>query len=264
MEQSLSAAGKEVLIKVVAQAVPTYSMACFKLPKGLCNHINGLIRSFWWGSKEGKRKTCWVAWEDMTKPEKWGGMGFRDIELFNLALLAHQAWRLLQDPSSLSVRVLKAVYFPEKDFLEADIRPSPSQVWREIVEGKGILRQGITRRIGTGEETEIWNMNWLPRNGLFRPLSGACVSAPQKVSELIDSTTMTWDQQKLHTFLCPFGYGSDQQHPAKHEETTRLLGLTLQKKGCLLSEIDLSDAGENKGKCYSLVRRTSWKFRYEG
>jgi hypothetical protein len=88
LEMLLSSGGKEVLIKSVAQALTTYCMSCFKLPRGLCKHINGLIRNFWWGSKEGKRKTCWVAWEAMTKPKGLGGLGFRDIELFNVALLA--------------------------------------------------------------------------------------------------------------------------------------------------------------------------------
>jgi hypothetical protein len=46
LELLLSAAGKEVLIKAVAQAIPTYSMACFRLPMGLCHHINSLLRNF--------------------------------------------------------------------------------------------------------------------------------------------------------------------------------------------------------------------------
>ena len=104
--------GKEVLIKSVAQAIPVYSMSCFKLPRGLCENLNMLIRKFWWGSKEGKRKPSWVSWSTMTQPKYCGGLGFRDIELFNLALLARQALRIVMDPESLSARTLKAKYFP--------------------------------------------------------------------------------------------------------------------------------------------------------
>jgi hypothetical protein len=43
IEQTLSAGGKEVLIKSVAQAIPTYTMGCFRLLRGLCKHINSLI-----------------------------------------------------------------------------------------------------------------------------------------------------------------------------------------------------------------------------
>lgn len=181
MEQSFSAGGKEILIKAVAQAIATYSMSCFKLPRGLCEHVNSVLRNFWWGSKEGKRKTCWVAWDDMTKPKFCGGLGFRDIELLDLALLARQAWRVLQDPDSLSARILKAVYYPHGDFLGAGLGVRPSRVWRAIMEGKDVLSQGIIRRIGTGESTEIWSMNWLPRDGFLRPVATSKPDPPLRV-----------------------------------------------------------------------------------
>ena len=138
MKKLLSAGGKEVLIRSVAQAVPVYSMSCFLLPRGLCQHINSLIRKFWWGSKGGQRKPAWVSWRTMCKPKHMGGMGFRDIELFNLALLARQVWRLLQEPDTLCARVLKARYYPDTSVLHATLGAHPSQVWRSIMEGRDI------------------------------------------------------------------------------------------------------------------------------
>ena len=48
-EKLLSKAGKEVLIKIVAQTIPTYTMSCFKIPDSLCDEMTNLIRNFWWG-----------------------------------------------------------------------------------------------------------------------------------------------------------------------------------------------------------------------
>ena len=68
----LSQAGREVLIKAVIQAIPTYAMGCFKLPLGLCNEIEVMIRKFWWGEK---RKIHWLKWDERTKTKKEGGHG---------------------------------------------------------------------------------------------------------------------------------------------------------------------------------------------
>ena len=91
----LSIAGREILIKIVAQATPTYTMNCFKLPDSLCNELNSLVSNFWWGQRDKERKLAWIAWEKMCKPKVDGGMGFKDLKAFNLALLAKQGWQLI-------------------------------------------------------------------------------------------------------------------------------------------------------------------------
>ena len=57
----LSKVGKEVLIKVVAQAIPTYTMSVFKLPKSLCEDLTSMICNFWWGQRTDKRKIAWMS-----------------------------------------------------------------------------------------------------------------------------------------------------------------------------------------------------------
>lgn len=48
-EKMFSKASKEVLIKAVAQAIPTYTMSCFKLPDALYEDLASMIQNFWWG-----------------------------------------------------------------------------------------------------------------------------------------------------------------------------------------------------------------------
>ena len=56
----LSMGGKEILIKGVAQAIPSHTMSCFQLPQGLCEELEGMMRRFWWGQKYQEAKMAWV------------------------------------------------------------------------------------------------------------------------------------------------------------------------------------------------------------
>ncbi|KAL9420553.1 hypothetical protein AB3S75_038176 [Citrus x aurantiifolia] len=102
-----SSGGNEVLIKAIAQAIPTYVMSVLRLPIGLCIDIQKAIAEFWWGSKKEKRRIHWAKWDRLCKAKGMGGMEFRDLTCFNQALVAKQGWRVIHFPESLMARVYK-------------------------------------------------------------------------------------------------------------------------------------------------------------
>ena len=81
-EKLLSQAGKEIMIKVVVQSIPTYSISVFCLPIGLLKDIEVMIRKFWLGCSKNSRKIHWVRWETLCSSKSVGGMEFRDLRMF--------------------------------------------------------------------------------------------------------------------------------------------------------------------------------------
>jgi hypothetical protein len=167
-----SQAAKEVLIKSIAQAIPVYVMSVFKLPLGLCDELTKMIRRYWWGAENGKRKTHWVAWDIMLRPKDYGGMGFRDMRLFIQALLARQAWRLIQFPDTLCAQLLKAKYYPNGLLLDTVFTGNGSSIWHAIEYGLQLLKQGAIWRVGNGINIRARRDPWIPRDGNYLPRSG--------------------------------------------------------------------------------------------
>ncbi|KAL6131080.1 hypothetical protein ACLB2K_069458 [Fragaria x ananassa] len=192
-DKHLSAAGKEIIIKAVVQSIPTYVMSVFELPKHICHEMQRCMAEFWWGDWEQRRKIHWVAWDKLCVPKEEDGLGFRNMEAFNQALLAKQAWRILQQPESLVALTLRATYFPGDHFLRVEVENGDSYAWRSILKGRDLLRKGIRFQVGSGQNISVWHDHWLPRPCTFKPYSGMMEGLEDlKVADLIDPDSREW------------------------------------------------------------------------
>lgn len=133
----------------------------------------------------------------MCAPKERGGLGFRDLHAFNLALLAKQGWRVLENPESLISRMYKARYFPNSTFWDAPVPVMPSFSWRSILAAKDMLRRGIRWQIGSGTEVCTWSDPWLPKPPSFLPLPRHHeVSNSSRVADFI-LPSRCWDNNKI-------------------------------------------------------------------
>ncbi|XP_042941372.1 uncharacterized protein LOC122276027 [Carya illinoinensis] len=189
----LSQAGREVLIKAVLQAIPTYTMSVFKLPLNLCDEITTIFSKFWWGRQNKEGSYHWRKWDKMGGQKRMGGMGFRDLSNFNLALLAKQGWRFIQNPHSLAAVVFKEKYFKDADFLNSKVGVRPSLIWRCIKEASGLLKEGLRWRVGNGKKIQIWRDKWMPKPSSFLVQSPISILREEaKVEELICDQQGCW------------------------------------------------------------------------
>jgi hypothetical protein len=145
----------------------------------------------------------WLGWDKLKKSKKQGGLGFRDAYAFNIAMLAKQSWRLLQNPNSLCAKILKAKYFREGDVLRAKPREGMSYTWRSILKGLELLKKGVVWRVGNGESIRIWEDPWLPCGITRRPITPRRGNILSRVADLINPVTEDWDKELIQATFWP-------------------------------------------------------------
>ncbi|KAL0003137.1 hypothetical protein SO802_016918 [Lithocarpus litseifolius] len=179
-------------------------MNCFKLPDFLCSEINSIVGGFWWGRKEKERKIAWISWKNLCKSKVDGGMGFRDLKAFNLVLLAKQGWRILQNPTSLVHKVLKAKYFAKSSFMEAQVGKNSSYIWRSLLAARPMVQEGARWCVGDGRSIKIWDDKWLPFTESGRVVSPRpSPEANDKVDGLIVRDRAEWNVERVRSLFLP-------------------------------------------------------------
>ncbi|XP_060963728.1 uncharacterized mitochondrial protein AtMg00310-like [Cannabis sativa] len=136
-------------------------MTCFKFPHYFNKKVEPMMAQFWCRGTTQSRKIHWKSWSSLCKSKFHGGLDFRSMKAFNQALLAKQAWRILQAPSSLVAQLLKARYYPHSSFLDSGKGHRPSLVWNSISWGKTLLQSVLRSSVGNGTSISIYKDAWI-------------------------------------------------------------------------------------------------------
>ena len=118
------------------------AISFLELLTGLCDELCSIMFRFWWVTSNGNRKMACIRWSNICLPKAMGGLGFRDLQLFNQALIVKQAWRIIRDTSLLTSRILNGKYFHNICFLNASDKGDSSYLW-----GKEVILKGIRLKV---------------------------------------------------------------------------------------------------------------------
>jgi hypothetical protein len=204
----LSQAARTTLVKSVVNAIPTYLMSMFLLPKSLCVTINSSIRRFWWGYPQDK-KHCLslLSWDNICKPKAFGGLGIRTMEVINNSLLARIGWKMVSNQPHLWVDTLRGKYLKRGiSFLNAPSNVPSSWLWKGLLRNRKVVEQGACISITSGLNVDIWNSPWIPLMPSFKPIPNAhLVGLPSySVEDLICPLRRVWNSSLLQDLFDPF------------------------------------------------------------
>lgn len=138
----------------------------------------------------------------MCNDKDQGGMGFKDLTMFNEAMLEKLSWRLLQKDNSLFFRVFKARFLSNGTILDAKDSASASYAWKSILKGREVILKGALWRVGDGKQIKIWGDNWLPTKILPKIISPMIFGQQNSsVEVLINQSTQSWREEEIDHYF---------------------------------------------------------------
>ncbi|KAL0337622.1 UNVERIFIED_CONTAM: hypothetical protein Scaly_2037300 [Sesamum calycinum] len=111
-------------------------------PTTVCREIEGMMADFIWHNKE-TRRVHWLSWDKLCMKKEEGGLGFRKLGAFNLAMLVKQA------VAGLGCSFTWRSILSARDLLSArmwwHIRTNQNvQIWTDKVDASTLVFQGLS------------------------------------------------------------------------------------------------------------------------
>ncbi|XP_026410885.1 uncharacterized protein LOC113306123 [Papaver somniferum] len=203
-EINLSEAGRTVIVKNVLNSILVYHMTSFKLPETTISSINSAQASFWKRKKNNKGLHL-ISNNNLCGHKHDGGLGFRDMQLFNRAILVKSAWRLRIREDDAWFKARGAKYFSNGDFFNVEEKQDSSWSWKSISSELKIVEENSCWQLGNVERIRTWYDRWIPElhqtpTSIVNPNISHQFA---HVNDIFNSSAMGWDMNLHHQLFSP-------------------------------------------------------------
>ena len=131
-QRYISCGGRVTLIKAALTSIPIYFLSFFRIPKSVEERLKRIQRRFLWGGGLEQKRIAWIKWDQVCMPKEKGGLGIKDIRIFNLALLGKWKWNYMQEKGEIWSRVLDSKYGGWRSLYEEGRIGHQSLWWKDL------------------------------------------------------------------------------------------------------------------------------------
>ncbi|GJS07198.1 RNA-directed DNA polymerase, eukaryota, reverse transcriptase zinc-binding domain protein, partial [Tanacetum coccineum] len=196
----LSYAGRLQLVASVLESIHVYWATVFLLPQAIIDEINSLLKGFLWNQDEKANGKAKVAWKNLCKPKCQGGLGLKNLNIWNKALISKHLWHVAMEKDSLWVKWINTYKLKGKSIWEVNEDVNDSWGWRNILRMRHLVRKHMFKKIGDGAKTSMWFDYWSDMGILsefvtYRDIYDARMSADMTVQEFVHVNNCQWPEE---------------------------------------------------------------------
>ena len=142
--RNLSFAGRAALINGVIFGLFNYWASILLLPQAVLSKITVACRNYLWGGFDTYTRVPHISWSNSCHSKQYGGLGIKDFEAWNKAIIAKLVWAVAQKKEVLWVKWVHGRYIKQADWGTFTPAPDSSWTWKKICSIKELFRKGCT------------------------------------------------------------------------------------------------------------------------
>lgn len=156
--RNLSYAGRLQLVKSVLHTLHVYWASAFLLPKGVLEEIEKVCRHYFCAGNDMSRKPALVSWEEVCRPKHSGGLGIKNLLLWNTDALGVHVWNVANKKDMLWVKWVSEIYLQGETIWEHQPKIDSSWQWKKLNKVKDQLVAGFDRGRWTAAATGMYSI----------------------------------------------------------------------------------------------------------